>query len=306
MKLLFTNAGRRTYMVEFAKKIIKSKVLVSDVQSIVPSFYLDGINKYLIPKIKKNKKKYIKKLLSLVKKLNIKKIIPLSDHDLVVLAENKLKFKRLGCDVIISNPSFVKMCMNKKKMYFFCKKNKINTPDSFFSKRKKIFNFPLLKKKIVGSGSSELEEIKNKIKIDKLNFKKFFLQKKIKGTEYGIDIFNDPNKNVSRSCIKKKFLMRAGETDRSLLVKDKKIKAFADKLIKIFNHYGNIDCDIIKDKNRKLFLIDLNPRFGGGYPATHLAGMNFLKYILTDGKFNLQKNYKKIIVSKGISIHTNK
>ena len=48
--------------------------------------------------------------------------------------------------------------------------------------------------------------------------------------------------------------MRAGETDRSLVVDDKKIKNFAEKLIKIFNHFGNIDCDIIRDKNgRKLF-----------------------------------------------------
>ena len=69
--------------------------------------------------------------------------------------------------------------------------------------------------------------------------------------------------------------MRAGETDRSLVVNDKKIKNFSEKLIKIFNHFGNVDCDIIKDKNGKLFLIDINPRFGGGYPATHLSGMNF-------------------------------
>ena len=132
MKLLFTNVGRRTYMVEFAREIIKSKILVSDAESIIPSFYLENVNKYLIPKIKKNKKKYLQKLLFLVKKLKIKKIIPLSDHDLIALAENKLKFKKLGCDVIISGPSFVKMCMNKKQMYFFCKKIKLIRLIHFF------------------------------------------------------------------------------------------------------------------------------------------------------------------------------
>lgn len=304
MKLLFTNTGRRTYMVEFAKKIIRSKVLVSDSQNIVPTFYIDGIKKYIMPKVKNNENKYIKKLESLVKKIKIKKIIPLSDHDLIILAENRLKFERFGCDVVISDPSLVKMCMNKKKMYYFCKKNKISTPVSIFSNKEKILSFPLLKKKIFGSGSDGIEEIKNNIKLNKIDFNKFFLQKKIKGTEYGIDIFNDPKNNVSRICIKKKFLMRAGETDRSILVKDKKIQFFANKLIKILNHYGNIDCDVLKDKNGKIFLIDINPRFGGGYPATHLGGMNFLKYILTNGKFKLPKTYKKIIVSKGISLYS--
>ena len=137
MNILLTNAGRRTYMVEFAKKIIRSKVLVSDSQNIVPTFYINGIRKYITPKVKNNKNKYIKKLESLVKKIKIKKIIPLSDHDLIILAENKLKFERLGCDVVISDPSLVKMCMNKKKMYYFCKKIKLGHPFQFFLKKKK-------------------------------------------------------------------------------------------------------------------------------------------------------------------------
>ena len=67
-----------------------------------------------------------------------------------------------------------------------------------------------------------------------------------------------------------------------------------------------MDCDVIKDKKGKLYLIDLNPRFGGGYPATHISGMNFLKYILTNGNFLIPKTYKNLIISKGISIHSNK
>ena len=89
-------------------------------------------------------------------------------------------------------------------MYYFCKKNKINTPSSYFSKSKKIFNFPILKKKILGSGSFEMNEIKNN-ELNKFNYKKYFLQNKINGTEYGVDIFNDPKNNVSRICIKKNF-----------------------------------------------------------------------------------------------------
>ena len=89
-------------------------------------------------------------------------------------------------------------------MYNFCKKNKINIPYSYFSKRKKMVSL-ILKKIIFGSGSSEMNEIKNNNELDKFNYKKYFLQNKINGTEYGIDIFNDPKNNVSRICIKKKF-----------------------------------------------------------------------------------------------------
>ena len=61
---------------------------------------------------------------------------------------------------------------------------------------------------------------------------------------------------------KKKILMRSGETDRSIIVNDKKILNFCEKIKKYFPFYGNMDCDLIRDKNGKIYLIDLNPRFG--------------------------------------------
>ena len=97
--------------------------------------------------------------------------------------------------------------------------------------------------------------------------------------------------------------MRSGETDRAKVISDKKLSKFAEKLIKVLRPYGNIDCDVIKDKSGRIFLIDANPRFGGGYPATHLSGKNFLKYILTDGKYIPSKKINKIYLSKGISLY---
>ena len=107
MKLLFTNSGRRTYMIEFAMKILKSKIFISDSQDVVPTFYMKGVKKYLTIKVKKSKKNYIKKLISIVEKFKIKKLIPLSDHDLLDLSENKFLFDRLNCDVIISRYIFL-------------------------------------------------------------------------------------------------------------------------------------------------------------------------------------------------------
>ena len=40
-------------------------------------------------------------------------------------------------------------------------------------------SFPILKKKIFGSGSSEMQEIKNKNELDKFNFKNIFYKIKL-------------------------------------------------------------------------------------------------------------------------------
>ena len=82
--------------------------------------------------------------------------------------------------------------------------------------------------------------------------------------------------------------------------------SLSKKISKNLQHIGNLDCDVIISKNNKIFLIDLNPRFGGGYPFTHKYGYNYLKYMIDDA-FDLKKTRilsknKKKIFSKGISL----
>ncbi len=36
---------------------------------------------------------------------------------------------------------------------------------------------------------------------------------------------------------------------------------------------GNLDCDLIVE-NEDIYLLEMNPRFGGGYPFMHFAGAN--------------------------------
>ena len=85
--------------------------------------------------------------------------------------------------------------------------------------------------------------------------------------------------------------------------------SLAKKISKISKHVGNLDCDVIKSKRGDLYFIDFNPRFGGGYPFTHISGYNFIKAIL-DLMLNKKPIFPKkpnlIKASKGINIHVSK
>ena len=61
------------------------------------------------------------------------------------------------------------------------------------------------------------------------------------------------------------------------------------------------------NKNKKFYIIDINPRIGGGYPFTHIAGFDMIKYLLKQvylKKHPLKKPSinNKIILLKDICI----
>ena len=74
--------------------------------------------------------------------------------------------------------------------------------------------------------------------------------------------------------------MRSGETDKAEVIYSRKFEDLAKRISNSFKHIGNLDCDAIINKNGTVFFLDFNPRFGGGYPFTHLSGYNFLKSII--------------------------
>ena len=68
-----------------------------------------------------------------------------------------------------------------------------------------------------------------------------------------------------------------------------------------------MDGDLILSKNKIPYIIDLNPRFGGGYPITHTSGVNYLEALIAEScgkEFHLPDYGRNVCVMKGISIYT--
>ena len=138
------------------------------------------------------------------------------------------------------------------------------------------------------------------LKLEKILFTRNIL----KEIELHFDILNDFDGKYLTSCIKRKISMRQGETDAAETLFDKKFFKKFKFISKNIKHHGNLDCDAIVDKNGKVFFIDFNPRFGGGYPFTHLSGINFLEILINLIQNKKIKKYKtkKIVCYKSINI----
>ena len=98
------------------------------------------------------------------------------------------------------------------------------------------------------------------------------VQEMIEGIEYGLDVVCDLNGDYAGVLVRRKIAMRGGETDRAEAVAPTDFEAIARRIAEAVPHPGTIDVDVIVDGEGTPYVIDVNPRFGGGYPLSHLAG----------------------------------
>lgn len=250
---------------------------------------------------------YISQLIEISKLENIDYIFSVNDLELEVLSTNKnIIFEKSGALVVISPEHSVRIAADKYLTYSFFKDLGITTPATFLSvedavaaiNTKKI-TFPLMVKPRWGSASISLLKVLSIPELEKAfhqckqaiseSFLKqlgqhdtVIIQEFIEGQEYGLDILNSLDGEFIGYCAKKKISMRAGETDKSTPIKDSRFTISVEKISKKLQHIGNLDCDVL-EKNGDLYFLELNPRFGGGYPFTHSAGANHIEQLLSPG-----------------------
>ncbi len=312
MRVLFTNSGRRTYLIEFALKMIAAgrdlEVYVSDCDPLVPTFHMDPRVRTLIsPPVTSDPEGYFQALAEAVRTHRIELIIPLSDLELEILARNRAALAEVGAKVAIGSPATILNCMDKRQTFLFCRGHDLPTPDSWFSLDAFPGRFPAIRKRLRGSGGDGFARIDTPEALAGFVAGTDLLQAFIAGREYGLDILNDFSGRFVSSCAKRKLLQRAGETDRAEIVDHPDLIALARRISSAFAHVGNMDVDVIVDAAGAPHCLDFNPRFGGGYPATHLAGFDYLGAVfdMAAGRpVRLPAAPRPVVVTKGISVYS--
>lgn len=298
MNLLFTCAGRRTYLLKYFKDQLGNDGLIvgTDMQITAPALTAADIIEQVPPVYAVD---YIDRTIDICKRYNVKALICLNDLELSVLADNKSRFEQIGVIPIVSDKSVIDICFDKFKTAQYVERLGLYTPKTFVNYKEAvqaikdgILHFPLVLKPRWGSGSigiefvNTLEEMETVYALLLKKVKKSILgtaskgneyiliQQKIEGQEFGLDVMNDFNGQNRAVSVKKKLSMRAGETDKAQTVDNAMIRAIGKTLGEKLHHVGNLDVDIIEQEG-KYYVLDLNPRFGGGFPFSYEAGVNF-------------------------------
>jgi carbamoyl-phosphate synthase large subunit len=299
MNILLTSAGRRNYLVEFFQQALgeQGKVFAADARSDAAA--LRAADKsFLLPLVDDHH--YLEKLMNLCQKHDVHLLIALNDLELPILAKHRTQFLQIGTRVVISAPEIVELCFDKWLTFQCLNRLNLQTPKTYLSisesmvalDRKEI-RFPVVIKPRWGSASIGIEypEDRDELELAYSCLKKrlmrtilaqasscdieqcILIQEYLRGSEYGLDIINDLEGNYVTTFAKRKLAMRCGETDRAVTVQNESLSQLGQLIGYNIAHVGNLDCDVMETEHG-YNILEMNPRFGGGYPFSHMGGAN--------------------------------
>ena len=298
MNILFTCAGRRTYLLKYFKENMSEgdMIIATDMQLSAPALQVADI-KLQVPAV--YSPDYIDITLDICKNYKVDALLSLNDLELPILANNKHLFEELGVKVIVSSPEVIDICFDKYETAKWVESIGLTSPKTYIrldDVKKALENgeisFPLFMNPRWGSGSiglesiSDMEDLEMYYNILMKKIKKTILatasigneyiliQEKLTGNEYGLDVMNDLDGNNVGVSVKQKLAMRSGETDKAITLDLPVLKNIGEKIGENLKHIGNLDVDIMQRANGEYCVLELNPRFGGGFPFSYEAGVN--------------------------------
>ena len=290
MNILILSAGTRNKIVQYFKREVGSagRVVATDCSNLAPAVY-DADVFYLVPRI--TAPDYLECILDICKKEHIDGVFSLIDPELSLLARERERFLEIGTTPVISPYDLVETCFDKYRMFLMLQKMNIPTgkcyvkkEDFFDAVRRGEISYPVFVKPVKGSASININQVNSDEEIELLFrlYDDLMIQEYMNGQEYGADVYVDMKSGKCTSVfVKKKIKMRAGETDKSVSVKDPRLFAMLRDFAERCGFVGMIDIDIFLIDG-VYYISEVNPRFGGGYPHAYACGVNMPRQVLVN------------------------
>ena len=249
---------------------------------------------------------YLNRLIEVIQAENINMIFSLNDLELELLSRNREAIEaRTGATVYVAPEQTTTLCADKWRTFKFAEQQGIPTPATFLDASEAQSAvaaghaaFPMIVKPRWGSASIGLVRVEAAHELDAAVQacatavsrsplavfgleQAVIIQEMISGAEYGVDLLYGRDEAFIGFAAKRKLAMRAGETDKAVTVSPERFRQSVERIASQLPHRGNLDCDFL-ERDGQMLLLEMNPRFGGGYPFTHMAGANHVSMLLAE------------------------
>ncbi|GIU70257.1 MAG: hypothetical protein KatS3mg002_1493 [Candidatus Woesearchaeota archaeon] len=258
---------------------------------------------YIIPSVKE-KQKLQETFLTLIEKHKVKWLILGVEEEIKLLLEIENDINNLGAKFF--HPPLETMKIITDKYSLFKKlSNKVLLPDTFKLSEIKDFNVinnysGFILKPTKGRGSTGVKYISSLKELSDFECDKYdyIVQSYIIGDEYSVDVLFDMNGHLLNAIPRKRILVESGISIITETIKDYDLIELCKEIGRELFFRGCLNFQFIK-KNDLYYLIDINPRFGGGSIISFYSSRSFRKNLISlltcKNKFTINFNDVKPI-----------
>lgn len=235
---------------------------------------------------------YVPVLIELCREHQVDALLSFFDPDINVLSRHLDEFRAARVLPVIPSSKANDICFDKYGTYIFLREHDgLDAPETFLSLEEAVSaveagkaTFPFVVKPRRGFASLNLFRASHNRELEVFFHyaPDMMIQEMLTGQECHLDICNDLRGQVLAVVPKRKISMRAGETDQAETCDDPDLIDLGLRLGRALGRYGHVgplDVDLFVQDGRATIL-EMNPRFGGAYPASHLAGADFPRLLL--------------------------
>lgn len=231
---------------------------------------------------------FVGAVLALAKREGIRLIVPTIDTELPVYARSRALFGAQAVTVCVSDPTAVEICADKEQTHAFLVSHGfpavrqatvpavLREPD--------LWRFPLIVKPRRGSASAGVQRVTSVPQLSVLeDAADLIVQEVAPGQEYTVNVYVDREGRCRCAVPHQRLEVRAGEVSKGITRKHRGMMELARAVAEALpGAFGPLNIQCFMDDCGSVRIIEMNARFGGGYPLAHRAGAKFTEWLIDE------------------------
>jgi carbamoyl-phosphate synthase large subunit len=291
INILVTSAGRRLQLIDCFREALRDhgvvgSVYAADCSAFAPAFQLAD-SAWQVPPCRDTE--YIPALLALAERERVDVIVPTIDSELAVLAENRGLFLNHGIHVSVSDSRAVHISGDKVATHEWLTAHKFPTvtqwrPEEILANEVRP-EYPVIAKPRWGSASKGIRSIQSveELRLCAAGSDEIVVQSIAPGCEYTINVFVDRQGACVCAVPHQRLEVRAGEVSKAVTAKHPGLMLLARDIAEALpGAHGPLNIQCFLGGPDEMSVIEINARFGGGYPLAHHAGARMTHWIVEE------------------------
>lgn len=288
--VLLSAAGRRVALLRIFRAALDElgldgAVVAVDRTSLSPAFHVAD-HSCLVPD--PYDRAFVPTVLDVCRETGVRLVVPTHDRELPVYAAAAPRFADEGVNVAIPSVEAVSIGQDKSRTHAWLVANGFPTvrqaslEDALADP---VWPLPCIAKPRVGSASIGVQMVRSRADLERLDSASgVIVQTLATGLEYTVDVLVDRGRRAVCAVPRRRIEVRAGEVSKGVTVRSERVASLARQVCeRLPGAYGAITIQIFHDEaTDRADVIEINPRFGGGFPLTWQAGGRYPRWMIEE------------------------